>query len=71
MPISRFHHPISTKLALTLFVVTGVGMLWMGLPVAAAALVFYGAGNRAERYRWPSLARIAMPRSWGGSPCRN
>ena len=56
MLISRFHHPIWTKLASTLFVAIGVGMLWLGLPVVAAALVFYGAGIGIE-----SIARGTLP----------
>src|SRR5690606_38198051 len=56
MLISRFHHPIWTKLASTLFVATGVGLLWLGLPVVAAALIFYGAGIGIE-----SIARGTLP----------
>ena len=56
MLISRFHHPIWTKLASTIFVATGVGLLWLGLPIVAAALVFYGAGIGIE-----SIARGTLP----------
>lgn len=56
MLISRFHHPIWTKFASTVFVATGVGLLWLGLPVAAAALIFYGAGIGIE-----SIARGTLP----------
>ncbi len=56
MLISRFHHPIWTKVASTLFVATGVGLLWLGLPVVAAALIFYGAGIGIE-----SIARGTLP----------
>jgi MFS family permease len=75
MLISRFHHPIWTKLASTVFVATGVGLLWQGFPVVAAALVFYGAGIGIESiargtlplaifgaHRYPAImGRIAMP----------
>jgi MFS family permease len=73
MLISRFHHPIWTKLASTLFVATGIGLLWIGLPVVAMALIFYGAGIESiargtlplaifGEHRYPSIiGRIAMP----------
>ena len=74
MLISRFHHPIWTKYASTVFIAMGVGLLWLGLPVLAAALVFYGAGIGIEslpaaRYPWQCLAKIAMHRSWVVSRC--
>lgn len=56
MAISRFHHPIWTKLASAVFVAAGVGLLWLGLPIVAAALVFYGAGIGIE-----SIARGTLP----------
>lgn len=56
MLISRFHHPIWTKFASTVFVATGVGLLWGGFPVIAAALIFYGAGIGIE-----SIARGTLP----------
>lgn len=56
MLISRFHHPIWTKLASTVFVATGVGLLWGGFPIIAAALIFYGAGIGIE-----SIARGTLP----------
>ncbi|MGV2184028.1 MFS transporter [Rhizobium rhizogenes] len=56
MLISRFHHPIWTKFASTAFVATGVGLLWLGLPIVAAALIFYGAGIGIE-----SIARGTLP----------
>lgn len=56
MLISRFHHPIWTKFASTIFVATGVGLLWLGLPVVAAVLIFYGAGIGIE-----SIARGTLP----------
>lgn len=56
MAISRFHHPIWTKFASGVFVAVGVGLLWIGFPVIAAALVFYGAGIGVE-----SIARGTLP----------
>lgn len=56
MLISRFHHPMWTKLASTVFVATGVGLLWLGLPIVAAALIIYGAGIGIE-----SIARGTLP----------
>jgi len=56
MLISRFHHPIWTKFASTVFVAIGVGLLWLGLPIVAAALIFYGAGIGIE-----SIARGTLP----------
>jgi hypothetical protein len=54
--ISHYHHPIWTKLASTIFVATGVGALWAGLPLVSVALVFYGAGIGIE-----SIARGTLP----------
>jgi MFS family permease len=56
MLISRYHHPIWTKLASTLFVALGVAVLWAGLPIVSAALIFYGAGIGIE-----SIARGTLP----------
>jgi predicted MFS family arabinose efflux permease len=56
MLISRFHHPLWTKLAATCFVALGVGVLWSGWPVVALALIFYGAGIGIE-----SIARATVP----------
>jgi MFS family permease len=56
MLISRFYHPIWTKFASTIFVATGVGLLWGGFPIIAAALIFYGAGIGIE-----SIARGTLP----------
>lgn len=56
MLISRFYHPIWTKFASTVFVATGVGLLWGGFPIIAAALIFYGAGIGIE-----SIARGTLP----------
>ena len=56
MLIGRYHHPIWTMVASTLFVAIGVGALWGGLPIISAALVFYGAGIGIE-----SIARGTLP----------
>lgn len=56
MLISRFHHPIWTKFASAIFVAIGVGLLWGGFPVVAAALIFYGMGIGIE-----SIARGMLP----------
>src|SRR5262249_47183181 len=56
MLISRYHHPIWTMVASTVFVAIGVGALWAGLPIVSAALVFYGAGIGIE-----SIARGTLP----------
>jgi MFS family permease len=56
MLISRYHHPIWTMVASTVFVALGVGALWGGLPIISAALVFYGAGIGIE-----SIARGTLP----------
>jgi Major Facilitator Superfamily len=56
MLIGRYHHPIWTMVASTLFVGIGVGALWGGLPIISAALVFYGAGIGIE-----SIARGTLP----------
>lgn len=56
MAISRFHHPIWTKLVSTAFVAAGVGLLWAEFPIIAAALVFYGGGIGLE-----SIARGTLP----------
>jgi len=56
MLISRYHHPIWTKFASTIFLTLGIGVLWAGLPTVAAALIFYGAGVGIE-----SIARGTLP----------
>jgi MFS family permease len=54
--ISRYHHPMWTQMAATVFVATGVGLLWAGFPILAAALMIYGAGIGIE-----SIARATVP----------
>lgn len=56
MLISRYHHPIWTMLAATIFVAIGVGFLWAAFPILSAALIFYGAGIGIE-----SIARATVP----------
>jgi hypothetical protein len=56
MAISRYHHPLWTMLAATLFVAIGVGSLWVRFRIISATLVFYGAGIGIE-----SIARATVP----------
>lgn len=58
MLIARYHHPIWTKVASVLLVVTGLSLLWGHAPVITLALVFYGAGIGLE-----SIARATVPLS--------
>lgn len=62
MLVSRFHHPIWTKLTSTICVAAGVGLLWINVPIAAAALIFYGAGIGLE-----SIAKGTLPLAVFGS----
>ena len=39
MIIARWHHPIWTKFASTIFVAIGVGLLWAGLPIVATPVL--------------------------------
>jgi len=54
--ISRYHHPMWTQMASTVFVASGIGLLWGGFPIVAAALMIYGAGIGIE-----SIARATVP----------
>ncbi|TPI36614.1 MFS transporter [Mesorhizobium sp. B3-1-9] len=56
MFIARYHHPIWTKFASVTFVAIGIGALWVGVPVVAVALAFYGAGIGLE-----TIARGTLP----------
>jgi predicted MFS family arabinose efflux permease len=56
MLVSRYHHPIWTKVTSVVFVATGLGLLWADLPIIPLALVFYGAGIGLE-----SIARATLP----------
>jgi MFS family permease len=59
--IGKYHHPIWTKLASVLCVALGLGLLWLGFPLIAVTLVFYGAGIGLE-----SIARATLPLSLFG-----
>jgi len=56
MLVSRFHHPIWTKVTSVSAVAIGLGLLWVGIPIIPLALVFYGAGIGLE-----SIARATLP----------
>ena len=56
MVISRYHHPIWTKVASTSLVAAGLAALWIGVPIIALALALYGAGIGLE-----SIARGTLP----------
>jgi MFS family permease len=56
MGLSRFHHPIWTKVASVACVLAGVLGLALDIPMVAIALVFYGAGIGLE-----SIARGTVP----------
>jgi MFS family permease len=56
MLVSRYHHPIWTKLASVGFLAVGLGLLWADVPIIPLALVFYGAGIGLE-----SIARATLP----------
>ena len=56
MMISRYHHPIWTKVASVSFVALGLALLWSELPIVPVALVLFGAGIGLE-----SIARATLP----------
>jgi MFS family permease len=56
MLISRYHHPIWTKIASVTFMAVGLGLFWAGIPIIAVALILYGAGIGLE-----SIARATLP----------
>jgi hypothetical protein len=56
MLISRYHHPIWTKIASVTFMALGLGLFWAEIPVVAVALILYGAGIGLE-----SIARATLP----------
>jgi predicted MFS family arabinose efflux permease len=58
MLISRYHHPIWTKLASVSFVATALLLLWLDVPLIPLCLVCYGAGIGLE-----SIARATLPLS--------
>jgi MFS family permease len=56
MMISRYHHPIWTKVASVSFVALGLALLWSELPAVPVALMVFGAGIGLE-----SIARATLP----------
>jgi MFS family permease len=56
MLISRYHHPIWTKVASVVLMALGLGLFWAEIPIVAVALVLYGAGIGLE-----SIARATLP----------
>jgi MFS family permease len=62
MLVSRFHHPIWTKIASVSLVATGLLLLWMDIRLVAVCLVCYGAGIGLE-----SIARATLPLSLFGA----
>lgn len=56
MLVSRYHHPIWTKVAAVSLVASGLLLLWLGLPLIPVCLVLYGAGIGLE-----SIARATLP----------
>ncbi len=62
MLVSRFHHPIWTKIASVSLVAIGLLLLWMDIRLVALCLVCYGAGIGLE-----SIARATLPMSLFGA----
>jgi predicted MFS family arabinose efflux permease len=62
MLVSRYHHPIWTKIASVSLVAIGLLLLWIDIPLAAVCLVCYGAGIGLE-----SIARATLPLSLFGA----
>lgn len=60
--VSRYHHPIWTKISSVLLVAIGLLLLWFNLPLIPLCLVFYGAGIGLE-----SIARATLPLSLFGA----
>jgi MFS family permease len=56
MLVSRYHHPIWTKIASVVLMAVGLGLFWAGIPIVALALILYGAGIGLE-----SIARATVP----------
>jgi MFS family permease len=56
MLVSRYHHPIWTKVTSVSLVALGLGLFWAGIPIVAPALMLYGAGIGLE-----SIARATLP----------
>ena len=62
MLVSRYHHPIWTKIASVSLVAIGLLLLWMDIRLVAICLVCYGAGIGLE-----SIARATLPLSLFGA----
>ena len=62
MLVSRYHHPIWTKIASVSLVAIGLLLLWMKIPFIPICLVLYGAGIGLE-----SIARATLPLSLFGA----
>jgi len=56
MLVSRYHHPIWTKIASVCLVAIGLLLLWIDIPLVSICLVCYGAGIGLE-----SIARATLP----------
>jgi MFS family permease len=56
MLVSRYHHPIWTKVAAVSLVASGLLLLWIRLPLIPLCLIFYGSGIGLE-----SIARATLP----------
>jgi MFS family permease len=62
MLVSRYHHPIWTKIASVSLVAIGLLLLWLDIPLISLCLVSYGAGIGLE-----SIARATLPLSLFGA----
>jgi MFS family permease len=60
--VSRYHHPIWTKIASVCLVAIGLLLLWMDIRFIPLCLIFYGAGIGLE-----SIARATLPLSLFGA----
>ena len=56
MLVSRYHHPIWTKIASVSLVAIGLLLLWLNIPFIPLCLVSHGAGIGLE-----SIARATLP----------
>lgn len=54
--VSRYHHPVWTKVASVSLFACGLSLLWMHVPLVSLCLVCYGAGIGLE-----SIARATLP----------
>jgi hypothetical protein len=62
MLVSRYHHPIWTKISSSSLVAIGLLLLWIDIPFLPLCLVCYGAGIGLE-----SIARATLPLSLFGA----